>query len=121
MSYQFGHIDRDERIDYSDERPPDDELPPRRHLGGAVLAVGVMALFAGGLWFAYHEGTKHATTSAAAPDQVPLIRADGDPVKVKPDRAGGMDEAVRRFADNVALAVEHAKAAEIQEMLRTVQ
>jgi cell division septation protein DedD len=91
MSYQFGHIDRDERIDYSDERPPDDELPRRRHLGGAVLAVGVMALFAGGLWFAYHEGTKHATTSAAAPDQVPLIRADGDPVKVKPDRAGGMD------------------------------
>jgi cell division septation protein DedD len=91
MSYQFGHIDRDERIDYSGEPPPDDELPPRRHLGGAVLAVGVMALFAGGLWFAYHEGTKHATTSAAAPDQVPLIRADGDPVKVKPDRAGGMD------------------------------
>jgi cell division septation protein DedD len=37
------------------------------------------------------RGTKHAATSAATPDQVPLIHADGDPVKVKPDRAGGMD------------------------------
>ncbi len=56
----------------------------------AALAVGVgaMAAFAGGLWFAYHEGTKHAavvTTSfrassrfggfvpAAAAQNVPLI------------------------------------------------
>jgi cell division septation protein DedD len=92
MSYQFGHIDPNERLDYAEEPPPDDEdYRPRRHLGGAVLAVAVMAAFAGGLWFAYHEGTKHAGGSAPATDQVPLIRADGDPVKVKPDKAGGMD------------------------------
>jgi len=91
MSYQFGHVDREERIEYVEE-PPDEELPSRRPLGAVVLAAGVMAIFAGGLWFAYHEGTKHAVvSSAAAPDQVPLIRADTDPVKVKPDKAGGMN------------------------------
>ena len=92
MSYQFGHVDPHERLDYAEEPPPDDDYPPpRRRLPGAVLAVGVMAIFAGGLWFAYHEGTKHATSTAAAPDQVPLIRADADPVKVRPDKAGGMN------------------------------
>jgi cell division septation protein DedD len=91
MSYQqFGHVDRDERIDYVDEPPPEGEPPPRRPVAGAILALGVMAIFAGGLWFAYHEGTKHATI-APEPDKVPLLRADGEPVKVKPDKAGGMD------------------------------
>jgi cell division septation protein DedD len=93
MSYQqFGHIDRDERIDYAEDPPPEDEYPRRSFLPGTLLAVGVMAVFAGGLWFAYHAGTKHAaTTVAAAPDQVPLIRADNDPVKVRPDKVGGMN------------------------------
>jgi cell division septation protein DedD len=93
MSYQhFGSVDRDDRIQYSEEPPPGDELPPRRGgLPGAALAVGVMAIFAGGLWFAYHEGTKHAAIPAAEADKVPLIRADADPVKVRPDKAGGMD------------------------------
>jgi len=91
MSYQFGHVDRDERIDYVEEPPPDDEYPPRRPIGGLLLAAGVMVVFAGGLWFAYHEGAKHAGNLAPSPDNVPLIRADTDPVKVKPDHAGGME------------------------------
>jgi outer membrane biosynthesis protein TonB len=92
MSYQqFGHVDRDERIDYGGEPPPGEELPPRRGLPGILLAVGVMAIFAGGLWFAYHQGAKHAGYSAAEPDKIPLLRADTEPVKVKPDKAGGMD------------------------------
>jgi cell division septation protein DedD len=92
MSYQqFGHVDRDERIDYSQEPPPEGELPPRRGLPGAILAVAVMAIFAGGLWLAYHLGAKHAEITAAEPDKVPLIRADSDPIKVKPDKVGGMD------------------------------
>jgi cell division septation protein DedD len=91
MSYQFGHVDRDERIDYVEEPPPDDEYPPRRPLSGLLLAVGVMTVFAGGLWFAYHEGAKHAANVAPSSDGVPLIRADTDPVKLKPDHAGGMD------------------------------
>jgi cell division septation protein DedD len=92
MSYQFGHVERDQRIDYVEEPVGDEYYPPRRLWPGALLAVGVMAIFAGGLWFAYHEGTKHAAiTASATPDQVPLIRADTDPVKVKPDKAGGMN------------------------------
>lgn len=89
MSYQFGHIDRDERIDHVEE-PQYEELPPRRNIAGLVLAVAVMAIFAGGLWFAYHLGTKHGMSADDAVN-VPLIRAGEDPVKLKPDKAGGMD------------------------------
>jgi hypothetical protein len=49
-----------------------------------------MALFAGGLWFAYVQGTRHAGTNAATGD-VPLIKADERPTKVKPERPGGME------------------------------
>jgi sporulation related protein len=95
MSYQFGHVDRDDRIDYVEEPQLEEELPPRRNLSGPALMVGVMALFAGGLWFAYHEGTKHPDVTAATTttDNVPLIRADPDPIKIKPppDRIGGLN------------------------------
>jgi cell division septation protein DedD len=94
MSYQFGHVDPDERLDYAEDEVAPEETyhPPRRHLSGTALALGVMAIFAGGLWFAYHEGTKHpGVTSAAPADNIPLIRADNTPVKVKPDKAGGME------------------------------
>lgn len=112
MSYQqFGHVDPEERLDYSEEpgAPGDSQeyyAPPRRLLPGALLAVGVMAVFGGGLWFAYHAGEKHAERTvavanspsavstasggAASNAQVPLIQADTGPVKIKPDKAGGM-------------------------------
>jgi hypothetical protein len=96
MSYQFGHVDPDERLDYAEEPQYQDESPPRRNLSGPALVMGVMALFAGGLWFAYHEGTKHpdiAVSSTTTADNVPLIRADPAPVKIKPDpnKIGGME------------------------------
>ncbi len=90
MSYQFGHVERDERIEHVAEEPEYDEWPPRRRFSGVVLAAAVMAIFAGGLGLAYHLGAKHAV-SADEPLNVPLIRAAGDPVKLKPDKAGGMD------------------------------
>lgn len=109
MSYQqFGHVDPEERLDYAEEPASGDggeeHYVPRRLLPGALLVVGVMAVFAGGMWFAYHAGEKHAANvttapapaSAAGPGaaasnaQVPLIRADSEPVKVKPEKAGGM-------------------------------
>jgi len=89
MSYQFGHLDRDERIE-SVEETYEDEFPPPRRFPSAILALGVMALFAGGLYAAYVQGTKHPSVAPAA-DQVPLLRADGTPVKVKPDQPGGME------------------------------
>jgi hypothetical protein len=104
MSYQFGHVDPEERLGVAEAPEPGDDYPPRRRLPAVLLVVGVAAAFAGGLWFAYHQGTKHATVavnspagSAAAPsasapeNSVPLIRADTDPVKVKPEKAGGMN------------------------------
>src|SRR5436305_2137314 len=64
----------------------------RRLLPTALITVTAMAVFAGGLWFAYVQGTRHFPTQQAAADgNVPLIRADQRPVKVKPDQPGGMD------------------------------
>jgi len=109
MSYQqFGHVDPEERLDYV-EAPPEegDEYPPQRRLPATLLvAAGVVAVFVGAVGFAYYEGTKHSSVAsapapasasgapAAAPDtpaNVPLIRADTEPVKVKPEKAGGMN------------------------------
>jgi hypothetical protein len=112
MSYQqfgqqFGHVDPEERLDYA-EPPPGEEdeyLPPRRWPMMFIVA-GVMVVFAGAVGFAYYAGTRHATVAGApatsagspasvpAPDtpaNVPLIRADTDPVKVRPEKAGGMN------------------------------
>lgn len=111
MSYQqFGHVDPEERLDYAEEPALGDSeeyYAPRRLLPGVLLAVGVIAVFAGGMWFAYHAGEKHAAKAVAVADspavvpttsggaasnaQVPLIRADTSPVKVKPDKVGGMN------------------------------
>ncbi len=95
MSYQFGHVDPDERPGHVEQPQYEDELPLRRGLSGPALVLGVMALFAGGLWFAYHEGTKHPSITAGptAGEDVPLIRADPDPVKIKPppEKVGGLN------------------------------
>jgi cell division septation protein DedD len=89
MSYNLGRIDPDERPGLY-AVPPDDEplARPRR-----VLAIGaallVMGLFAGGLWLAYVAGLRHAGASGSSGD-IPLIRADTRPMKVKPPNPGGM-------------------------------
>ena len=59
----------------------------RSHRGLAVvLALGVMALSAGGLWVGYRLSTGHGPSG-----EIPLIHADTDPIKVKPDDPGGME------------------------------
>jgi len=76
------------------EQRPDDrrqEYARRdRRLPAILLTVAVMALFAGGLWFAYVQGTKHLPAVTAQRDGVPLLRADDRPTKVKPEQPGGM-------------------------------
>jgi SPOR domain len=89
MSYNLGQIDPEERTGlYADPRDEEADPPPRRVLRiiGALL---VMSLFAGGLWFAYVEGARHAGGAASSSD-IPLIRADTRPMKVKPAEPGGM-------------------------------
>lgn len=59
----------------------------RSHRGLAViLALGVMALSAGGLWIGYR-----ISAGRSVPGDIPLIRAETDPVKVKPTDPGGME------------------------------
>jgi len=90
VTYHLGPIDPDRRTELFAEA--DDGEPQRRprRLLATVLALLIMGLFSGGLWFAYVQGTHHAGNNAASSD-VPLIRADERPTKVKPEQPGGME------------------------------
>ncbi|HTZ78684.1 MAG TPA: SPOR domain-containing protein [Stellaceae bacterium] len=52
----------------------------------AVIALGVMAVSAGGLWLGYK-----VTSHEPGRGEVPLLRADTQPIKVKPEDPGGME------------------------------
>jgi cell division septation protein DedD len=90
VTYHLGPVDPDRRAElFADAR--DEETPQRpRRVIATMLAVLVMGLFGGGLWFAYVQGTRHAGGDAAS-DAVPLIRADERPTKVKPEQPGGIE------------------------------
>jgi cell division septation protein DedD len=109
MAYNLGQIDPEQRtglyVDPSGEESP--APSPRRlfRIAGVLL---VMGLFAGGLCFAYLAGVRHAGGNGEGSD-IPLIRADTRPIKVKPDDPGGMHIADRNmliYGDNRP-AVEH--------------
>jgi hypothetical protein len=89
MSYQLGSVESDGRADlYADPR---EEARPRfRGLVASLVALIVIGVFAGGLWFAYQQGIKHGGVITGAAD-IPLIRADERPTKVKPEKPGGME------------------------------
>src|SRR5262249_56332416 len=91
MTYHLGPVDSDRRAElYGETREEEPQPCPRRVLATA-LALLVMGLFGGGLWFAYVQGTRHAGGGDAAGGSVPLIRADERPTKVKPEKPGGME------------------------------
>jgi len=91
MSYHLGPVDPDQRAELFVD-PGDEQHQPRpRRMFAMALVLLVMALFGGGLWFAYIQETRHAGGDAAATGDVPLIRADERPTKVKPERPGGME------------------------------
>lgn len=90
MSYPLGSVEAEQRTEFYDG--PEAREPRLRFRG---LATGLIALFgvflfAGGLWFAYHQGMRHAGGVGNGGD-VPLIRADARPTKVKPEKPGGME------------------------------
>src|SRR5579863_6551458 len=85
--------DRNDDVGLVGEERSDEYPRPDRRLPMMVLTVLAMAVFAGGLWFAYVQGTRHpaATAQGAGGDGgIPLIRADEHPAKVRPDQPGGM-------------------------------
>ena len=81
---------------------------PRRRWPTAVLTGVMMAVFAGGLWFFYHQGARQP---ASAPGEVPLIRADDKPMKGKPDQPGGMP------VPDQNVSVYEPKAAPVEKLL----
>ena len=86
MAYDLGQIDPEERTDLY-ANPRDEDYAPRpRQLLRVVVALAVMGAFAGGLWFAYNEGKHHVGGAG----DIPLIRADTRPMRVKPENPGGM-------------------------------
>jgi hypothetical protein len=104
--------DPDEGLDLIGEDRADAFSHPDRRLPTMLLTVLVMALFAGGLWFAYVQGTRHPAATAPG-EGVPLIRADERPAKVKPDQPGGM-----AIPDqNVSLYNEKPGGAPVEKLL----
>jgi hypothetical protein len=92
-----GYDERDDGLHLVGEDRADEYVQPDRRLPKIFLSLLAMALFAGGLWFAYVQGTRHPAVGAPGAaqggtqaDGVPLIRADERPTKVKPDQPGGM-------------------------------
>ena len=81
--------EREEGFELVGEERDYDEERRERRFPKVLLSVLAMAVFAGGLWFAYHEGARHAGAGPGG-DGIPLIRADRSPDKVKPDDPGGM-------------------------------
>jgi len=104
--------DPDEHLGLVGEDRADEYARPDRRLPMMLLTVAAMALFAGGLWFAYVQGTRHPVMSVPG-DAVPLIRADERPTKVKPDQPGGM-----AIPDqNVSLYNEKPGGAPVEKLL----
>jgi hypothetical protein len=108
MSYQLGSVDSDDGAElYAD--PPEREARPRfRMLVASLVALVVVGVFAGGLWFAYRQGLRQGGVITGAAD-VPLIRADDRPTKVKPEKPGGMEvpDRDKMIYTQKRVAVEH--------------
>jgi len=89
MSYPLGSAEPDQRVEFYAEPEARNAGPRFRGLAVGLSALLVVALFVGGMWYAYLLGTRHA--GGHGMENVPLIRADAGPIKVKPEKPGGME------------------------------
>ena len=120
MSYHIDSVDPDQRAEYFTERRDQEARPGSRKLLATAMALLVMGLFAGGLWFAYVQGMRHASSAGGDGGDVPLIRADERPTKVKPDKPGGMEipDRDKLIYTQKRVAVEHLLPAPEKPMPR---
>lgn len=86
--------------------------PPekKRLIPGPVLALFAMAAFAAIVWYAYPRGEERY-----AEVDVPVVRADTEAVKIKPDDPGGME--VRHQDSTVFEPLEQGKRDEVENLL----
>ncbi len=89
MAYHLDQIDPDERGGFYAEEDEEEYAPRSRRVLRIAGVLVVMGMFAGGLWFAYTLGMRH-TGGSAIIGEIPLIRADNRPIKIKPENPGGM-------------------------------
>ena len=117
MSYQLGSMDSDQPAELFAETRDREARPRFRALLATGAALLIMGLFAGGLWFAYMQGLRHASVGVA---DVPLIRADERPTKVKPEKPGGMEipDRDKMIYTQKRAAVEHLLPAPEKPMPR---
>ncbi len=116
--------DRDDGLHLVAEDRGDEFSRPDRRLPKIFLSMLAMALFAGGLWLAYVQGTRHPAAGVQGSvqgggqgDGVALIRADERPTKVKPEQPGGM-----AIPDqNVSLYDEKPGGAPVEKLLSTAE
>jgi cell division septation protein DedD len=90
VAYHLGPVDPDRRAELFPDTREEEPQPRLRRLVTTALGLLVMTLFGGGLWFAYIHQARFSGGDAAG-GQVPLIRADERPTKVKPEQPGGME------------------------------
>src|SRR5205823_13783640 len=107
-----GYNEREDPVGLIGDDRLDEFAAPRRRWPAAVLTAIVMALFAGGLWFFYHQGARQSVVSGPG-GEVPLIRADDRPMKIKPDQPGGMPVPDQ----NVSVYNEKPGAAAVEKLL----
>src|SRR5947207_11803228 len=107
-----GYDEREDPVGLIGDDRLDEFAAPRRRWPTAVLTAVVMALFAGGLWFFYHQGARQSAVSGPG-GEVPLIRADDRPMKIKPDQPGGMPVPDQ----NVSVYNEKPGAAPVEKLL----
>lgn len=67
------------------EEPRRGMSPARKLMAGSAITIGVVVL-AGVVWFAYQQGIRSNAEEAA-----PVIRAEAEPIKRKPEEPGGLD------------------------------
>jgi len=117
VSYQQIHSDQREDIFIEPQDP--DTRPHYRGMLVAIAALLLIGAIAGGVWFAYQQGLHHASVATAAGD-VPLIRADERPTRVKPENPGGMEipDRDKLIYTQKRAAVEHLLPPPEKPMLR---